>query len=43
MKIIFGEWTPDQPGVTGNVMDAKNCYPIANGYGALKSEANYSN
>ena len=41
-KILFGEWLPDQPGVTGAVTDAKNCYPVANGYAAIKSEADYS-
>ena len=41
-KIIFGEWLPDQPGVTGAVTDAKNCYPVSNGYAPFKSEADYS-
>lgn len=41
-KIAFGEWLPDQPGVTGAVTDAKNCYPVANGYAPFRSEANYS-
>jgi hypothetical protein len=41
-KILFGEWLPDQPGVAGNVTDAKNCYPVANGYAPVKSEADYS-
>ena len=41
-KIMFGEWLPDQPGVTGSVTDAKNCYPVSSGYASLKSEANYS-
>lgn len=41
-KIAFGEWLPDQPGVTGAVTDAKNCYPVANGYAAFPSEADYS-
>jgi hypothetical protein len=41
-KILLGEWLPDQPGVTGSVTDAKNCYPVSSGYAALKSEANYS-
>lgn len=42
MEIKFGEWLPDQPGVTGAVTDAKNCYPVANGYAPFPSEANYS-
>lgn len=41
-KIIFGEWLPDQPGVTGAITDAKNCYPVANGYAPVKSESDYS-
>lgn len=41
-KISFGEWLPDQPGVTGAVTDAKNCYPVANGYAPVKTEADYS-
>ena len=41
-KIAFGEWLPDQPGVTGAVTDAKNCYPVSNGYAAFPSEADYS-
>lgn len=41
-KILFGEWLPDQPGVAGNVTDAKNCYPVTNGYAPVKSEVDYS-
>ena len=41
-KLIFGEWLPDQPGVTGAITDAKNCYPVVNGYAPLRSEADYS-
>jgi len=41
-KIMFGEWLPDQPGVTGAVTDAKNCYPVTNGYASFPSEADYS-
>jgi hypothetical protein len=41
-KILFGEWLPDQPGVTGAVTDAVNCYPVSNGYAPFKSEADYS-
>lgn len=41
-KIMFGEWLPDQPGVMGAVTDAKNCYPVTNGYAPLKSESDYS-
>ena len=41
-KITFGEWLPDQPGVTGALTDAKNCYPVANGYAPFRSETDYS-
>jgi len=41
-KLTFGEWLPDQPGVTGAVTDAKNCCPVANGYAPIRSEADYS-
>ena len=41
-KILFGEWLPDQPSVTGSVTDAKNCYAVTNGYAPFKSEADYS-
>ena len=42
MKIAFGEWLPDQPGVTGAVMEAVNCYPVTNGYAPLRDAADYS-
>lgn len=42
-RIIFGEWLPDQPGVTGALTDAVNCYPVTNGYAPILSEADYSN
>ncbi len=40
--ITFGEWLPDQPGVTGSVTEAVNCYPVANGYAPFKGEASLS-
>jgi len=42
-RINFGEWLPDQPGVTGALTDAVNCYPVTNGYAPILSEAEYSN
>jgi len=41
-KIIFGEWLPDQPSVTGAVTDAFNCYPVTNGYAPLREAVDYS-
>jgi hypothetical protein len=40
--IKFGEWLPDQPGVTGATTEAVNCYPVANGYAPFKGESNLS-
>jgi hypothetical protein len=42
-RINFTEWLPDQPGVAGAMTEAKNVYPVANGYGALPLEVNLSN
>lgn len=41
-RIDFGEWLPDQPGLTGTVKEALNVAPQAIGYGPLKSAADYS-
>lgn len=41
-KLNFGEWLPDQPGVTGALTQAENCIPVANGYEPVHSEANLS-
>jgi hypothetical protein len=41
-RIIFGEWLPDQPGVTGALTDAVNCYPVTNGYAPILDEVEYS-
>jgi hypothetical protein len=42
-RVNFTEWLPDQPGVAGVMTEAKNVYPVANGYSALPSETNLSN
>ncbi len=41
-RINFTEWLPDQPGVAGVMTEAKNVYPIANGYAPLPLETNLS-
>ena len=41
-KIVFGEWLPDQPGVTGALTEAKNCIPVTNGYEPMQAEADLS-
>jgi len=42
-RINFGEWTPDQPGVTGTMTSVLNTSPLANGYGPLADVENFSN
>jgi len=41
-SINFGEWIPDQPGVAGNLTEAKNVYPIATGYAPFPLAVDYS-
>lgn len=41
-KLTFGEWMPDQPGITGALMDAKNVVSQAIGYGPLPTAAVFS-
>ena len=41
-RINFGEWMPDQPGITGALMDAKNVVSQAVGYGLLPTAAVFS-
>ena len=41
-RINFGEWTPDQPGVTGTMTAVTNTFPLANGYGALLDVEEFS-
>jgi len=42
-KIVFGEWLPDQPGVSGALQAAYNVYPQQVGYGPIPSLTDYSN
>lgn len=41
-RITFGEWTPDQPGLTTGLQRAENVFPKANGYGAVPTVVDYS-
>lgn len=41
-RVTFGEWMPDQPGITGALMDAKNVVSQAVGYGPLPTAAVFS-
>lgn len=42
MRVVFGQWTPDRPGIAGNLTEAKNIIPSASGYGPLNGTANLS-
>lgn len=37
-RLTFGEWMPDQPGLAGNLTEAKNVVPMSVGYGPFSSE-----
>jgi len=41
-RITFGEWTPDQPGITNGLQRAENVFPKAVGYGSIKQGVDYS-
>jgi hypothetical protein len=41
-RISFGEWTPDQPGLTNGLQRAENVFPKAVGYGAINAAEDYS-
>ena len=43
MKILFGPWLPDQPGIAGALTEAKNVIPTATGYGPMPAAADFSN
>ena len=36
-RITFGEWLPDQPGVSGVLTEALNVYPVGSGYAPFPS------
>jgi hypothetical protein len=41
-RITFGEWTPDQPGITNGLQRADNVFAKAVGYGAINAAEDYS-
>jgi hypothetical protein len=41
-RITFGEWTPDQPGITNGLQKAENVFSKAVGYGAIQTSVDYS-
>lgn len=42
-RLTFGEWTPDRPGVIGNMTDALNVYPVASGYAPFTGKVTFGN
>jgi len=41
-KLVFGEWMPDQPSISGALVDAKNVVSQAIGYGPFPTAARFS-
>ena len=41
-RVTFGEWTPDQPGITNGLQKAENVFSQAVGYGPIQSAVDYS-
>lgn len=41
-RITFGEWTPDQPGLTNGLQRAENVFSKQIGYGAIPTVVDYS-
>jgi hypothetical protein len=41
-RVTFGEWTPDQPGITNGLQRAENVFSKAVGYGPLPTVVDYS-
>jgi hypothetical protein len=41
-RVTFGEWAPDQPGITNGLQRAENVFPKAVGYGAINAAEDYS-
>jgi hypothetical protein len=41
-RITFGEWTPDQPGISNGLRKAENVYSKQLGYGAIPTSVDYS-
>ena len=43
MRVNFGQWTPDRPGIADSLVEAKNVLPTLVGYGPMPSVSDYSN
>jgi hypothetical protein len=42
-RVQFQEWLPDQPAIAGQLLEAKNVYPVSIGYAPFNSAEDYSN
>lgn len=43
MRVTFGQWTPDKPGIADSLTEADNVLPLGVGYGPMPSAADLSN
>ena len=43
MRVNFGQWTPDRPGIADSLVEAKNVLPTLVGYGPMPAAADFSN
>ena len=42
-RLKFEEWLPDQPAIAGQLLEAKNVYPVSIGYAPFNSAEDFSN
>jgi hypothetical protein len=42
-RINFAEWLPDQPSISGALVDVNNVVPLVQGYSSFPNAADYSN
>jgi len=42
-RLTFNEWTPDKPGVSGNMTDVMNVYPVGSGYAPFPNKVTFGN
>jgi len=42
MRLTFGQWTPDNPGIADSLVEAKNVLPLTVGYGPMPTAEDFS-
>ena len=42
MRLTFGQWTPDNPGIADSLVEAKNVLPLTVGYGPIPTAEDFS-